>query len=67
MPFVRGCIDANQSTDSALRYANYIHSKAKTNIGICDIAPKFLPVGRTLKRIKPHIELFNFYGKHLDI
>ena len=47
------CIYANQSTDSALTYANDIRSIAKTNISIRDIAPKsvkkFIPIGRTLK------------------
>ena len=51
------CVDANWSTDGALRYANDIRSKAKS-------MRKFIPIGKTLKRIKPHTELFNFYGKH---
>ena len=54
------CIDTNWSTDGALRYAN--------DIGIQNIAPKsvqkFIPVGEMIKQIKPHAELFNFYGKH---
>ena len=47
------CIYANQSTDGAIIYANDIHSIAKTNIGIRDIAAKsmkkFIPIRRTLK------------------
>ena len=62
------CIDANWLTDGPLRYANDIRSKSKTNIGIESIArksgQKFIPIWETLKQIKPHTGLFNFYGKH---
>ena len=46
------CIDANQSSDGPLHYANNIRSRAKTNIGIKDIAKnienKLIPMGYTL-------------------
>ena len=62
------CIDANQSSDGPLHYANNIRSRAKTNIGIKDMAKniknKLIPLGYTLIHIRPNTELFHFYQKH---
>ena len=62
------CIDANQSSDGPLHYANNIRSRAKTNIGIKDMAKniknKLIPLGYTLIHIRPN-RIISFLSKTL--
>ena len=64
------CINVNQSSDGPLRYPNDIRSRSKTDIGIKDMGKKFknkfIPIGHTLKHIRPNTELFHFYRKHYN-
>ena len=57
------CINANFSTDAAARYANDIMSKPKTNMDIKNVGNrKYRPKAFATKEIKPHEEIYYFYG-----